>query len=97
MAGAATPATRVLAKAGVEHVVIRYDHDPSSHAFGDEAVDALVAEIGAEAAQVFKTLVVELSGGDIPVAPLAQMTFPVAPLAQPSWQSRSCPYRGGCR
>ena len=64
MAGAATPATRVLATARVEHVVFKYDHDPSSHAFGDEAVDALVAEIGAEAAQVFKTLVVELSDSD---------------------------------
>ncbi|HEY5852714.1 MAG TPA: Cys-tRNA(Pro) deacylase [Aldersonia sp.] len=70
MAGAATPATRVLAQARIEHVVFRYPHDPSTQAFGEEAVDALIGEVGAEPAQVFKTLVVELSDAKLAVAVL---------------------------
>jgi len=107
MAGAATPATRVLAKARVEHVVFRYHHDPSSHAFGEEAVDALIAEVGAEAAQVFKTLVVELSDGKLAVAILpvpqrmslkavaAALGSPKVSMADPAKAERSSGYVTG--
>ncbi|MEV0295101.1 Cys-tRNA(Pro) deacylase [Nocardia sp. NPDC050710] len=70
MAGASTPAIRTLAKAGVAHRVHAYTHDPRSDSYGAEAVDALGAELGVEAAQIFKTLVIELSTGTLAVAVL---------------------------
>ncbi|MET8654729.1 Cys-tRNA(Pro) deacylase [Nocardia aurea] len=70
MAGAATPAIRTLSSAGVEHRVHAYRHDPRSDSYGTEAVDALGAELGVEADQIFKTLVIELSTGTLAVAVL---------------------------
>jgi Cys-tRNA(Pro)/Cys-tRNA(Cys) deacylase len=70
MATGATPATTLLDRANVAHVVHRYQHDPRSDSFGTEAVDALAADLGVQAAQVFKTLVIELSGGALAVAVL---------------------------
>ncbi|WP_431952607.1 Cys-tRNA(Pro) deacylase [Nocardia lijiangensis] len=70
MAGASTPAIRTLAKAGVAHRVHSYAHDPRADSYGAEAVDALAAELGVTAAQIFKTLVVELSTGTLAVAVL---------------------------
>jgi Cys-tRNA(Pro)/Cys-tRNA(Cys) deacylase len=70
MATGATPATKLLEQAKIAHVVHRYRHDPRSDSYGTEAVDALVADLGVEAAQVFKTLVVELSSGALAVAVL---------------------------
>jgi Cys-tRNA(Pro)/Cys-tRNA(Cys) deacylase len=52
-----TPATSVLAAAGVPHEVHRYDHDPRADSYGLEAVAELGAELGVEAARVLKTLV----------------------------------------
>jgi Cys-tRNA(Pro)/Cys-tRNA(Cys) deacylase len=64
MAATATPATKLLVARGVSHKVHAYSHDPRSTSYGDEAVEAL----GIGAAQVFKTLVVELSGARLAVA-----------------------------
>jgi Cys-tRNA(Pro)/Cys-tRNA(Cys) deacylase len=70
MAGASTPAIRTLAKAGVAHRVHAYAHDPRADSYGTEAVDALAAQLDVTAAQIFKTLVIELSTGTLAVAVL---------------------------
>lgn len=70
MAAASTPAIKILTGAGIAHRVHAYAHDPRAESFGDEAVDALGAELGVEAAQIFKTLVIELSTGALAVAVL---------------------------
>jgi Cys-tRNA(Pro)/Cys-tRNA(Cys) deacylase len=63
-----TPATAVLAAAGVPFVVHPYRHDPSAASYGAEAAEAL----GMDAARVFKTLMVEVEGrlavGVVPVS-----------------------------
>lgn len=57
--GPATPATATLTEAGVAFAVHQYTHDPSSGlSFGLEAAAAL----GVDPAQVFKTLVVRVTG-----------------------------------
>lgn len=59
---AATPATAVLARAGVQHTVRAYDHDPDAVAaglsYGEEAARAL----GVEPARVLKTLLAGVDG-----------------------------------
>ncbi|MGV9679705.1 Cys-tRNA(Pro) deacylase [Nocardia sp. NPDC003482] len=70
MAGASTPAVRVLTQAKVAHRVHSYPHDPRADSFGAEAVAALAEQLGVRAAQIFKTLVVELSTGGLAVAVL---------------------------
>ena len=61
-AAGATPATRALAAAGVEHTVRAYGHDPAAAAaaggYGLEAAAAL----GVEPARVLKTLVASVDG-----------------------------------
>jgi len=57
VAGAATPATTRLEKAGVPFRVHAYTHDAGA-AYGPEAAEAL----GIEPARVFKTLVAEVDG-----------------------------------
>jgi Cys-tRNA(Pro)/Cys-tRNA(Cys) deacylase len=54
----ATPATRVLADAGVEYAVRAYRHDPAAPSYGLEAAAAL----GVDPARVFKTLVADVDG-----------------------------------
>ncbi len=54
-----TPATRLLAEAGVPHVLRTYAHDPRSTSYGLEAA----AELGVEPARVFKTLLADVDGG----------------------------------
>jgi Cys-tRNA(Pro)/Cys-tRNA(Cys) deacylase len=49
---AGTPATTLLQRAGVPHVLHTYAHDPSAPSFGLEAAEAL----GMDPARVFKTL-----------------------------------------
>ena len=61
-AGAATPATAVLKRAKVAHIVHEYDHVPSNHHFGEETVEAM----GVDPRRTFKTLVAELTGGPEP-------------------------------
>ncbi len=70
MAGASTPAIRTLVRAAAEHRVHAYTHDPRTDSYGTEAVDALAAELGLDPAQIFKTLVLELSTGSLAVAVL---------------------------
>lgn len=47
-----------------------YKHDPRADSYGTEAVDALTAELGLAAEQIFKTLVIELTTGSLAVAVL---------------------------
>ncbi|MEU7140039.1 Cys-tRNA(Pro) deacylase [Nocardia sp. NPDC046473] len=70
MAGASTPAIRTLTQAEIAHRVHAYKHDPRADSYGTEAVDALAVELGVTAAQVFKTLVLELANGSLAVAVL---------------------------
>ena len=51
-----TPATKLLAKAGVNFKVHEYAHDPASGSFGLEAAEKL----GVNPDQVFKTLIVNV-------------------------------------
>ncbi len=53
-----TPATAALAKAGVPHRVLPYDHDPGADSYGLEAAAAL----GVEPERVFKTLLADVDG-----------------------------------
>lgn len=64
---AATPAITALQRAGVDHTVHKYRHDPRSTDYGAEAVAALGPAAGVVAAQIFKTLVVDV-GGSLAVA-----------------------------
>ena len=59
MAGRGTPATALLAKLGIKHVVHVYEHDPRRSSYGLEASDALALP----PERVFKTLVAEVDGG----------------------------------
>ncbi|MGZ4562801.1 MAG: aminoacyl-tRNA deacylase [Mycobacterium sp.] len=63
MARAATPALGALAKAGVPHEVITFDHDPRECSFGVEAVHALTKARGLAPEQIYKTLVIAVPGG----------------------------------
>ncbi len=58
-----TPATTALSRAGVEHTVRSYVHDPASRSFGLAAAAAL----GVEPARVFKTLLVTTDDGRLGV------------------------------
>ena len=62
-----TPAVDAARKAGIDHEVIEYEHDPSHESFGLEAIEVL----GLPGEQVFKTLVAEVDGklavGIVPV------------------------------
>ncbi|MGM0930994.1 MAG: Cys-tRNA(Pro) deacylase [Actinomycetota bacterium] len=55
---AGTPATTLLQRAGVPHLLHSYPHDPSASSFGLEAAEAL----GMDPARVFKTLMATLDG-----------------------------------
>ncbi|MFT4471814.1 Cys-tRNA(Pro) deacylase [Arthrobacter sulfonylureivorans] len=55
---AGTPATTLLQRAGVPHLLHSYAHDPSAPSFGLEAAEAL----GMDPARVFKTLMATLDG-----------------------------------
>ena len=58
MAGRDTPATTAARKAGIEHRVHEYAHDPDAASYGLEAAEAL----DQDPARVFKTLVADLDG-----------------------------------
>lgn len=66
-----TPATAALTRAGVAFTLHPYTHVDGQRHFGDEATAAL----GLDPDRVFKTLVVELAGGD---GGLAVAVVPVA-------------------
>ena len=58
---AGTPALVTLQRAGVEHTVHAYEHDPTVDSYGREAADAL----GLDPATVFKTLLAEVDGAPV--------------------------------
>ncbi|MFM1965454.1 MAG: Cys-tRNA(Pro) deacylase [Actinomycetota bacterium] len=66
-APAGTPALVALQRAGVEHSVHAYEHDPAAESYGLEAAQAL----GLDPSTVFKTLLAEVDGsptvGIVPV------------------------------
>jgi Cys-tRNA(Pro)/Cys-tRNA(Cys) deacylase len=65
---ASTPAIAVAERAGVEHRVHHYEHDPGAESYGLEAAERL----GLDPARVFKTLVVDLDGSlGVAVIPVA--------------------------
>ena len=70
MARAATPAITALLAAEIPHEVLRYQHDPLTESFGDEAVNELAGVDGVDPEQVFKTLVVALPKNRLAVAVL---------------------------
>ena len=53
-----TPALVALQRAGIEHVVHAYDHDPTVTNFGLEAA----RELGVDPSRVFKTLLADVDG-----------------------------------
>ena len=57
-AGAGTPATVALTKAGVAFTAHGYEHDPAAGSFGTEAAEAM----GIVPERVFKTLLAEVDG-----------------------------------
>jgi Cys-tRNA(Pro)/Cys-tRNA(Cys) deacylase len=103
VARAATPAIAALIAAAVPHEVFQYHHDPRSQAYGDEAVAELAAAHGAEADQIFKTLVVSVASGlAVAVVPVpyklslkavaAALGVPKAAMADPAAAQRSSGY-----
>ena len=86
MAGAATRALAALAEAGVPHELVKYDstvRDPRRHSFGGEAVRELTADGAIDPGQIFKTLVIAVSGGlAVAVVPaLAKLSLKAAAVA----------------
>jgi Cys-tRNA(Pro)/Cys-tRNA(Cys) deacylase len=63
-----TPATVALTRAGVEHAVHTYEHDPAAASYGLEAAEAMDLDPG----RVFKTLLTSVDGrlvvGIVPVS-----------------------------
>lgn len=63
-----TPATLALVRAGIEHRLHAYEHDPRAESFGLEAAEAL----GVDPARVLKTLMASVDGrlvvGIVPVS-----------------------------
>jgi Cys-tRNA(Pro)/Cys-tRNA(Cys) deacylase len=97
--GQGTPATVALTKAGLAFTTHSYDHDPGAKSYGLEAAEVL----GLPAAQVFKTLLVEVDGklavGVVPVdkqldlkAVAAALNGKKATMADPAAAERSTGY-----
>ena len=59
-----TPAINAAKKGKVKYEIHEYAHDPAAASYGEEAADALGLEYG----QVFKTLLVSLTGHKSPLA-----------------------------
>lgn len=53
-----TPAIQLAKKSAISFTLHEYQHDPAAHSYGEEAAQAL----GMAPAQVFKTLLVNLTG-----------------------------------
>lgn len=71
----ATPALRVLQAAGVDHTARPYEHDAGAgRSYGQEAARALEAD----PQRVFKTLIVEVGGGEFGGGTLAVAVVPVS-------------------
>jgi Cys-tRNA(Pro)/Cys-tRNA(Cys) deacylase len=61
-----TPAIVAANRAGIDCTLHEYEHDPASESWGLEAAQ----KTGVSEARVFKTLVVELAGGELAVGVL---------------------------
>lgn len=70
MSRGSTPALRALTRDGAQHRVHTYPHDRRSDSYGTEAVREMTERLGVAAEQVFKTLVLEASGGGLAVTVL---------------------------
>lgn len=71
-----TPAIKMLESANIPFRVYSYDNTSSD--YGEEAVDVMVARLGIDPHQVFKTLIIELSEKRTPGEPsLAVAIVPV--------------------
>lgn len=103
MAAAATPAIGALLREAVPHEVIRYEHNPRVHAFGEEAVEQLATRCGVLPEQILKTLVISgRSGLAVAVLPVpwrlslkaaaAALGLPKADMADPARAQRSSGY-----
>ncbi len=55
-----TPCIRLLKKYKTSYKIHKYEHDPSSSSYGEEAAQKLDAQAG----QIFKTLVIETEKGE---------------------------------
>lgn len=64
MSGRTTPATKLVAKIGVQHQLHEYTHDADADSYGLEAATAL----NMDGDRVFKTLIVKLVSGQLVVA-----------------------------
>lgn len=65
----ATPALLAVHRAGTQHLVHAYEHDPAHASCGEEAA----ASLGVDPAQVFKTLVATVDGAlTVAVVPVAR-------------------------
>lgn len=102
MAGQRTPATALLARAGVPHTLHPYEHDPRAGSYGAEAAAAL----GVPPGRLFKTLVAAVDGrlavGVVPVsgsldlkALAAALGGKKAALAEPAAAERATGYVTG--
>lgn len=65
---AATPAIAALEGAGLPFAVHKYKHDRRREDYGDEAVAITMTALGVQAAQILKTLVIDLGDGALGVA-----------------------------
>ena len=75
---ASTPATLLLARAGVEFRVHEFEHDPSERNYGAVAAEAL----GADPDQVFKTLLAQVEGhATVPGVPAANIAVGIVPVS----------------
>ncbi|WP_045823617.1 aminoacyl-tRNA deacylase [Williamsia herbipolensis] len=77
---AMTPAVAAARRAGVEHRIHRYRADPRARSYGDDAVEHLADTLGVDAAQIFKTLVLSLSGGGDAAGSRARFAVAVLPV-----------------
>ena len=59
-----TPAVKELKKTKTAFVLHEYDHDPSVRSYGEEAAEKLDLSGG----RIFKTLIIELSSGELAAA-----------------------------
>ncbi len=82
-----TPAIKLLQKHKIDHTIHRYTHETTASAYGMEAVEKL----GADAACVFKTLVVSMSGTQDET--LATAIVPVAGKLDLKAMARACSFK----
>jgi Cys-tRNA(Pro)/Cys-tRNA(Cys) deacylase len=103
VARAATPAIATLLADGAAHEILRYQHDPRTQSFGDEAVAELAAAHGLAPEQILKTLILAsprgLAVAVLPVpsklslkAAAAALGVPKAAMAQRAAAERSTGY-----